>query len=460
MKKSGAGNGTKFRDSLLFRYMMIVLLALLFLPVVVSALSILFTLFPSPAELKYGSSDELQTVWHAEARRLDGADAAAVNARLRALKQRYADATLFWVDGEGRTRLQLPERGGLPETWTADEAIRFMKRSVDADPFTVVAFFGPEEKGPGFMVLQMPRAFLNIEWPVQSYASLYFGLMLFMFVAFVVMSWLFFRNIRRRLVRLEAAMARTDEDGLPAPVAISRPDEIGRLEHAFGVMADRLRKGREREREEEKLRKQLISSLSHDLRTPLTVIRSHVHLLGRERLSAQGAESVKQLEAKTETLGALIDNLFAYTLMTSGKYPLRIETCDIVRLVRQSAATWYPLWEKEGIEAEIELDGVSLVWKADRNAFLRVLDNLFQNVVRHARSGGYIGIRAQVLDTGIQALVISDRGPGMQAKSDAKGGGIGLAIVDHLLREMKLERRTDSDEGGTRIAIWPSREHG
>ena len=462
MKPVEAGNADKsekpaFLGSLLFRYMMIVVLALFFIPAVLVAVSVFYAVVNGPVqpELKYGNSQQVKSDWDAEAGKLDASNPEIVNERLRELKLRYEDASMFWVDGTGRTRLQLPEQAGLPLSWTADDTVRFMKQSVNGDPYTVVSFLGADGAGPGFMVLQLPRTFLRADSPVDMMAPTFFGLVLLIFLVFVLLSWLFFRNIRQRLLRLQSAMTATDGDGIPVPIVLSKRDEIGKLEQAFNGMAERLRVGREREREEEKLRKQLIGSLSHDLRTPLTVMRSHVHLLGREALSPQGEESVRQLEAKTERLGGLIDNLFAYTLMTSGKYPLKLEVCDIARLVRQGAATWYPLWEKEGIEPEVDLPEVPIRWEVDKEGFLRILDNLFQNVVRHARSGGWIGISARTLDSGAFALVISDRGPGMSAISAAKGGGIGLAIVDYLLREMKLSSRVESGETGTRIAIWP-----
>ncbi|GJM69821.1 hypothetical protein HMSSN036_20370 [Paenibacillus macerans] len=98
---------------------------------------------------------------------------------------------------------------------------------------------------------------------------MFLGIML---ACFVLLSYLFFRNIRKRLLRLEAGMTHPGPSGLPSPIKEGRPDEIGRLEQAFNHMVYELQDSRQREREEEDLRKNLISQLSHDLRTPLTVL--------------------------------------------------------------------------------------------------------------------------------------------------------------------------------------------
>jgi signal transduction histidine kinase len=276
--------------------------------------------------------------------------------------------------------------------------------------------------------------------------------MLVIFAVFVVSSWFFFIMIRRRLLRLETAMAFTGPEGLPQVIPPGKPDEIGRLEDAFNTMVTALAASRSREMEEEGLRKRLVADLSHDLRTPLTVIRSHLHMLGKENLSARGQESLGLMDERIAGLSILIENLLSYNLLSSGRITLKPERRDILRLVRESAAAWYPLWEKEGFEIEIALEGEPLVWTVDESWFRRILDNLFQNIVRHARSGRYVGITAEVR-SGSRAIVISDHGPGMENGSDSRGAGLGLSIVGLLLKRMELDWSADSSGQGTTIMI-------
>ncbi|RIX60168.1 HAMP domain-containing protein [Paenibacillus nanensis] len=451
------------RQSLLSRYLLIVLSAFLFIPIIIPLASMIYfgvEAFDGQTDrisLKYGNANELEAAWHAEARTLHGADADEVDAKLRELKAKYPEASMFWVDADGSTRLRLPEaRSGVPDRWTAAEAIRFMKSSVGSDPFTVVAFLGAENGDGAFMALQMPRAL--VEGGVSGGRGTTF-IVVFIFVTFALFTALslwFFMHIRKRLLLLQAAMSKRDEHGLPAPVEQKRPDEIGGLEAAFNGMVEQLKAGRLLQQEEEELRKRLISNLSHDLRTPLTVMRGHLYTLAKENLSGKGKASLDTLERKTEGLGALIDNLLAYTLMTSGRYKLEPEPVDVLRLVRESAAAWYPVWEKAGIEADISLPAEPLIWQIDKLAFRRILDNLFQNIVRHAASGKYAGLYVEEIE-GRVSLIVADRGPGLESGSmvsEEKGAGIGLAIVDYLLREMGLHWRRESSEQGLRILIY------
>jgi signal transduction histidine kinase len=273
-------------------------------------------------------------------------------------------------------------------------------------------------------------------------------------IAFIIVSFLFFRNIQRRLLRLQQAMTPTADNQLPAPIIVGSPDEIGSLEKSFNHMIEELEASQKREREEEALRKKFISNLSHDLRTPLTVLGGHLFTLSKEPLSEAGKQSLALMEGKISELDGLIENLLSYNLLSSGKYKIELHEVDIIRFLRQSAAAWYPVWEAKNMDAHINLPDTPLKWRIDDLGFRRVLDNLFQNVMRYASRGKYIGI--SVVDRkGIPTICIQDHGPGMEAHATSQGSGLGLLIVDMLLKEMRLTREVDSTPHGTTVYISP-----
>lgn len=455
----------KFRKSLLTRYVLILGIAFVFIPVMIpisfiAAWGVNVLLNPDHYghEIRpYGTGKQIEAAWHQAAAELKGSQAETINAKLREMKQRYPDAALYWVDTAGMTRLQLPEQASVPPQWSLEDTIAFMKQRVDADPFTVVAFIGGDEQAKqGFMVLELPRKYMVIQKGEQFSDNRFYGVFIAILLgAFVLLSYLFFSDIRKRLLRLEAGMTRPGPDGLPSPIEEGRPDEIGRLELAFNHMVFALKDSRQREREEEELRKSLISHLSHDLRTPLTVLGSHLYSLRQESLSEQGKQSLALMETKISDLSGLMDHLLSYNLLSSGRYAMSLERLDILRIVRESAAAWYPVWEKNGITADIELPEQPIYWNVDAQGFRRVLDNLFQNLVRHAGSGRYAGIAVEPYE-GTTALTISDHGPGMGSVSANGGAGLGLQIVDLLLREMGLARATISSEAGTKVYIYPA----
>lgn len=444
-------------QSLRNKYLLIVFGSFLFLPIVLPAISTVYIVFENTvnnnqeSNLKYGDTTAVRKMWYAAAVEMEGKSPQAVNHRLQELKTQYPEASMFWVNNEGVTGLELPPQAGIPNQWTPGDAVAFMKKSVDSDPYTVVAFMGKDNASSSFMVLQMPRSL--VEQPAMIGTPVLIFMLFTVFVLFITISVLFFRHIQKRLLHLQTAMVLQDEHGIPKPVEIRREDEIGALEAAFNGMIEQLSASRERQAEEEALRKSLIANLSHDLRTPLTVMSGHLYGLKKETLSNQGRASLAVMQDKVSGLSELIDNLLTHTLMTSGRYQLSLEPLDVLRLVRESAAGWYPIWEREGMEIEVLVPEEAWVWHVDKAGFQRVLDNLFQNIVRHASQGRYIGLYIEQR-AGNNALVIADHGTGMQSDSGAKGAGIGLAIVNYLITEMGLGMETDSSSNGTRFYIY------
>ncbi|WP_340015407.1 HAMP domain-containing sensor histidine kinase [Paenibacillus sp. FSL K6-1318] len=490
-QKQSGRRKLRFGQSLMSRYILLILAAVLFVPVVLPIISVIYIVVVNNTDTNmnraapYGDVTRISNLWSREAENLDGASDEEIKARLEQLHGSYPKSsmyrvnssgeTLFIIGGEGVTIQKSTSPDGrtdttlrwsldsgqtaetrIPAIWNVNNTIQFMKEASFRDPLTVVAYIGgaEQDKGQGFMIIEVPRSLLQMtqsNWPMEL---LYLGIvMMIIFMIFIIMSVLFFARIRKRLIRLQTAMMTTGKEGIPLPVDIRRSDEIGQLEESFNQMVHQLSDSREREREEEQLRKRLIAGLSHDLRTPLTVIRGHMHALHKEALSEQGDRSLHRMETKMEDLGGLIDNMLSYNLLTSGKYTLKLEEKDMLRIVRETAAAWYPVWEKEQFDIDIDLPEEPLIWHMDEQGMRRILDNLFQNVIRHAASGKYIGISTQEIQ-GETAIVIQDRGPGIQQDSDTKGTGLGLSIVDLLIREMGLRKRVDSSDTGVQTYIY------
>ncbi|OMF97575.1 HAMP domain-containing sensor histidine kinase [Paenibacillus sp. FSL R7-0273] len=287
----------------------------------------------------------------------------------------------------------------------------------------------------------------------QFYAALFvFG---FIIVAFVLISWLFFLKLRKRLTSLQEAMAFSAEHSSfpqPVPVQSDRMDEIDQLGRSFNWMIQQLEDSRAREHEEEGLRHRLIANLSHDLRTPLTILRGHITRLNREAISSEGQSSLAEMDRTITRAGELMDDLFSYTQLTSGKLPFVPAPADIGRLVRAAVAAWYPVFEEQDIQinADIPAD-TTFYWEADPKWLTRVLDNLFQNIVRHAADGKYVSV---MIDIEKEVITVADKGPGMDNSSAYEhGAGIGLSAVGYMLEKMRLKAEFTSDEYGTSVTI-------
>lgn len=276
----------------------------------------------------------------------------------------------------------------------------------------------------------------------------------FIMVAFVILSWLFFLKLQKRLARLQDVMSSSAKNNsFPKPITVQadRMDEIDQLGSSFNWMIQQLEDSRKRESEEELLRHRLIANLSHDLRTPLTILRGHVTRLNKESISLEGQNSLTEINHTISRVGDLMDDLLSYTLLSSGKHPYQSIATDIGRLVRASVAAWYPLFEEREIQLDVDLPTEeTFYWEADPKWMTRVLDNLFQNIIRHAAEGKYTNI---VVDVEKELIIVADRGPGMDNSSYEGGAGIGLSTSNYMLKRMKLKAEFTSNENGTRVAI-------
>ncbi|QGG54505.1 HAMP domain-containing sensor histidine kinase [Paenibacillus sp. B01] len=452
------------RPSLLLRYGGIVLSAIILLPLLLMLVGVvtmtsLGWLWPRDEPSIYSDTTKLRLAWEAEAAAMGGESPAEAAARMAAWKERYPRAYIFRVDAEGRLRDVMPARKDLPSVWSAAYTVEYMKDAVSGDRFTVVSFVG-SSRTEGFIAMEVPR-YLTLPYSQRMdrvSGGVYAGGVLLMLGLFLLVSMLFFLRIRRRLVRLQAAMERPSAGGLPEPVELSGADEIGRLEGSFNGMVRQLEDARRRERQEEELRRDLIARLSHDLRTPLTVLRAHAHTLAKEPLGPSGRESLALMTGKLDYLSEMMENLFSYNLLSAGKYPYRPERLDAARLVRTQLAAWYPAFEQAGLELESDLPEEPLWWTADPRWLERVLDNLLLNVLRHAAAGGWCAVRLSPEAGG--TLRVEDRGPGMDAPSAAKGSGLGLAIAELMLREQGLSRTVRSSPEGTVVEIRPAERAG
>ena len=286
----------------------------------------------------------------------------------------------------------------------------------------------------------------------QYYQFIYF--MILMIIIIIFISMIFFFRLHKRINMLKNAMnVPPGEHLFPKPVTVraNRMDEIDQLKVSFNRMVEQLEKSRKREIEEESLRRWLIANLSHDLRTPLTIMRGHVYELEKESLSVNGILSLNEIDHTISRVSDLMDDLLSYTLLTSGKYPYNPVSTDMLRLVRASVVAWYPVFDKKHFHFEVDFpEDTTFYWEVDPEWMTRVIDNLFQNILRHAEKGKYIKIAMDVVK---EEIIVADNGAGMQVSSYDRGAGIGLSITKYMLKKMKLHARFSSSNQGTIVEI-------
>lgn len=196
---------------------------------------------------------------------------------------------------------------------------------------------------------------------------------------------------------------------------VSSSDEVGQLSGAFNAMAERLQSSFARERELEQARKELISAVSHDLRTPLASIRAMVESRADGVVSDPETVScyMRTSLAEVENLGQLVDDLFELSRMDAGELELHLEEASLQDLVSDTLES---MSAQAGEARKLSLLGtVNDELKPvvmDTRRVQRVMYNLVQNSIRHTPPDGTIQIRAEDAGEVVQVQV-ADTGEGI-----------------------------------------------
>lgn len=238
------------------------------------------------------------------------------------------------------------------------------------------------------------------------------------------------------LARLAADAERIAGGELDVGPVNSRTREVAEVGAALRGMADGLRGALAEQRAAEKQRRFLLSAIAHDLRTPLFTLRGSLEAIEH---GIGDADHLRRARDKATLLDRLVGDLFTFSRLEYAGPELAHDALDPVALAHEAADTVDPRIGVVAAAAPMSLNG-------DHAALLRVLVNLLDNAVRHARSEVELRVRAESDDVLFEVL---DDGPGIapddlpqlfeplfradRARNSATGGaGLGLAIVQRL----------------------------
>jgi signal transduction histidine kinase len=244
---------------------------------------------------------------------------------------------------------------------------------------------------------------------------------------------------------LSTAAQRLAEGDLQARVGAHGSDEIGRLASAFDEMAERLEQAFHRERALEASRRELISAVSHDLRTPLATTRAMVEALADGVVTDKDdvQRYLRLILQETQHLSRLIDDLFELSQIDSGALRLRRMPIDVAELVAETVAAYQAPAAEHAVRLEEAV--VSARVEADPERLQRVLRNLLDNALHHTPPGGIIEVRAGSHDDTVEVSV-SDSGPGVATDELER-------IFDRFYRSERSRRRDEGASSGAGLGL-------
>lgn len=221
------------------------------------------------------------------------------------------------------------------------------------------------------------------------------------------------------------------------------------LAHDINNIRDGLRKSIESEIKSENMKTELITNVSHDLKTPLTSIINYIDLLKRENIESETAKDyINILDKKSQRLKVLIDDLFEASKATSGAMEINITKIDIVQLLKQSLGENDERFKNSNLSVKLDIPDTKIFINGDGQRLYRVFENLISNIVKYSLSNTRVYIQMYVDDENKVVIImrnisayeldfcaneITNRFKRGDSSRSTEGSGLGLAIAKSIV---------------------------
>lgn len=266
-----------------------------------------------------------------------------------------------------------------------------------------------------------------------------------LFVISVVVGWVIAGRALAPVDRITQVARAIEASDLSGRISLRGPDdELTRLAATFDGMLDRLERAFRSQRN-------FLADTSHDLRTPLSVIRSNVEVtLDDPQSSVDEWRSTGDIVVRNAArMGTMIDGLLAAARFEVGQATM--VTVDLASLVQQVAVDHTAAATVAGLSLESVPQAASV--QGEPVSLTRALNNLVDNALRVSGHGTRIRIASGLHPAGWAYLAVADQGPGFD--SARTGAGFGLSIVEQVAQLHKGQFRVHSNQGqGTTMVIW------
>lgn len=196
---------------------------------------------------------------------------------------------------------------------------------------------------------------------------------------------------------------------------------------------------------------QIFTNISHDFRTPITVLKGYIEMLylqsQKEELSPVMRTTVEKMQSNSKELVHSVNNLFKMAKIQSGDMVLNIQKVNLTLVCHEIILEFYDLLEKENFNVEVNIQDKPLYANVDIEAVQRILKNLIDNAIKYGGTGKFLEFSLYEKDNHIY-ITVEDHGVGISEKDikhifaraytadRKKGNGLGLAISQGLANSM------------------------
>ncbi|MBO1625264.1 sensor histidine kinase [Bacillus arachidis] len=314
-------------------------------------------------------------------------------------------------------------------------------------------FYFPHNEEGSIFVLNKQSSY--VELTEKLFPILFISLLLLAIFIIGLLSYFVSRSVIKPILILKDATGRIKEGDLHFQIPVTSHDEIGQLNQAFEEMRQKLKESIEVQAQYEENRKELISNISHDLKTPITSIIGYVEGIkdGVANTPEKMDKYLTTIYTKATHMDTLIDELFLFSKLDLNRVPFQFETIELYMFMEDLIEEMRMDLSKYGINLHLQsLKASQFYVIADREKVKRVISNLIHNSVKYMDKPQK-EITVTLLDEENAVIVrVTDNGLGIESdklpyiferfyraeqsrNSSTGGSGLGLAIAKQIVEE-------------------------
>ena len=256
---------------------------------------------------------------------------------------------------------------------------------------------------------------------------------------------LLFRRLTQRLRHMQGVVAAFEQGDFDRRIEVGSEDEIGQLAKCFNRMADTLVETMEELRQADRMRRELVANVSHDLRSPLASIQGYletVHMKDGDLAPAERQRYVKTALRNAQRLSDLVGELFELSKLETEQVEPTIELFPIAELIQDVVMQYEPQAEEQRVDLAADLPERHARAAADIGLVERALSNLIDNAIHYTPEGGTVRVRLKN-ETQEVCVEVSDTGPGIPDDE-----------LPHIFeRFYRVEKSRDRDKGGAGLGL-------
>ncbi|OMF30113.1 hypothetical protein BK133_17275 [Paenibacillus sp. FSL H8-0548] len=367
----------------------------------------------------------------------------------------HPDIRFEWIAEDGSTIYDtLGEKNNYDFRQLADRMLYMPQNLWGVDEPITLTFSISLQDQPYYLLMSLSSDAMK-QGQIYFFMRTFKVLSLFMLpliVAFLVpylLSLWFFFSMNKRINKLNYAIGQLNLQSEITVLEDTKKDEIGQLTAHYNAMARRLQNQTEQIKQFDKRRKLLLSNLSHDLRTPLTIVLGYAETIraGLYKNEQELQASAKIMLQRSRYMDKLLDQLLDIARQDEGNIEPNFAVHNLSEMMRKIAVDYLMLLEGQSFTVEVNIPEQDIEAWFDASLLERALRNLLDNAIRYGSEGHYLEIGLSEKDNIIFMTVI-DKGRGIpvqdqehiferfyRADSSRKGEGlgIGLSIVKEII---------------------------